>query len=965
MSSGCVQARPSFLPKRARRFGRAMIESDMSRKAALLGVLCCITPSMLHAQAREAAGRAASNADPAAVETEVDELTVTAGQKPRGSVVGDIPPEASFSAGDVRALGVSSVNELLEELAPQTASGRGGAPVVLLNGRRISGMGETRDIPTEAIARVEVLPEEVALKYGYTAEQKVVNIVLRQRFRAKTGEAGLSAPTAGGQASEQLEASDFRINRDGRFNFALRYQHSDALLESDRNLVSNDAGGPYGLTGNVTSATPGGEIDPALGALVGRPVTVSGVPAQATQGAATLADFASLGGAQDSGDVQDQRSLLPRTQQLSVNAVFSKPLTDKFSGTLNLSGTLSDSTALLGPARTLLTIPTGDPFSPFADDVALYRYRGDLGALEQNTRSGTGHLGFTVNGEVSSWRLSVTGNYDHGVTRTLTDRGVDATGLQAQLDALDPTFNPFGPLPFASFVTDRPRSVSDTGNIDLLLNGTLLHLPAGDISASVKLGSEGARLASETRRAGVEASDDLWRGTNKAQFNLDVPIAKRAAGVLPALGNLSANLNVALNSLSDFGELTTLGYGVTWSPIQPLSLVVSMTGQEGAPTMQQLGGPVIATPDARVFDFVRGETVDVTRLTGGNPNLAAEDRRVFKAQVTLKPPQVNGLTFVGTYLRTRIDDPIAAFPAATAEIEAAFPDRFVRDADGTLLRVDARPVNFARQESDQIRWGLNFSRQIGRPPPRTDRRAAQGGPGEGPPGAELLPGGPPPGERPPGAEPRMAGQTPEPGAAPAQGGPGFGGGFGGGRGPGGFGGGGFGPGGLGRGGGPGATRIQFAVYHTIHLREQVLIRDGLAPLDLLDGAALNAAGGQPEHEVEVQAGVTRRGLGARLSGNWRSATRVNAGASGAASDLRFSDLATVDLRLFANLAAQREWVAKYPVLRGMRVTLVVTNLFDAKMSVKDATGLTPINYQPDYLDALGRSVKVSVRKIFF
>ena len=112
---------------------------------------------------------------------------------PRGSVVGDIPPENTLDARDVRATGATSITELLDALAPQigSARGRGGeAPVLLLNGQRISGFRELRDIPTEAIQRVEILPEEVALKYGYRADQKVVNIVLRQRFRSTTAQVG-------------------------------------------------------------------------------------------------------------------------------------------------------------------------------------------------------------------------------------------------------------------------------------------------------------------------------------------------------------------------------------------------------------------------------------------------------------------------------------------------------------------------------------------------------------------------------------------------------------------------------------------------------------------------------------------------------------------------------------------------------------------------------------------------------
>src|SRR3546814_14420972 len=72
--------------------------------------------------------------------------------------------------------GVSSVEELLAAIEPITRSGRGrgsGRPVLLVNGRRISGFGAVRNIPPEAIAKVEVFPEEVALQYGRSEERRV------------------------------------------------------------------------------------------------------------------------------------------------------------------------------------------------------------------------------------------------------------------------------------------------------------------------------------------------------------------------------------------------------------------------------------------------------------------------------------------------------------------------------------------------------------------------------------------------------------------------------------------------------------------------------------------------------------------------------------------------------------------------------------------------------------------------
>ena len=162
-----------------------------------------VLPFAAHAQAQQQQPQSSTQGGSAALtETQSgapaddmgdEEEIVVVGQKARGSVIGDIPPEKTYDARDVRATGASNINELLDALAPEIGSARGrgaGAPVLLLNGQRISSFRELRDIPTEAIERVEILPEEVALKYGYAADQKVVNIVLRPRFRSTVAQIG-------------------------------------------------------------------------------------------------------------------------------------------------------------------------------------------------------------------------------------------------------------------------------------------------------------------------------------------------------------------------------------------------------------------------------------------------------------------------------------------------------------------------------------------------------------------------------------------------------------------------------------------------------------------------------------------------------------------------------------------------------------------------------------------------------
>jgi outer membrane receptor protein involved in Fe transport len=44
--------------------------------------------------------------------------------------------------------------------------------------------------------------------------------------------------------------------------------------------------------------------------------------------------------------------------------------------------------------------------------------------------------------------------------------------------------------------------------------------------------------------------------------------------------------------------------------------------------------------------------------------------------------------------------------------------------------------------------------------------------------------------------------------------------------------------------------------------------------------------------------------------------------------------------------------------------LSVDNVFDEKQKVRDAAGMTPVNYQPDLLDPQGRTFRISLRKLF-
>ena len=144
----------------------------------------------------------------------------------------------------------------------------------------------------------------------------------------------------------------------------------------------------------------------------------------------------------------------------------------------------------------------------------------------------------------------------------------------------------------------------------------------------------------------------------------------------------------------------------------------------------------------------------------------------------------------------------------------------------------------------------------------------------------------------------------------------------------------------------------------------MLVQRGGPALDLLNGDAIGSNGGQPRHELEGQAGYSNNGIGVRLSANWQSATDVNGGTLGNPQNLHFSSLGTLGVRLFGDLGQRLDLVKAHPWMRGMRVALAVDNLFDTRQRVTNASGTTPVAYQPDYLNPLGRTVRISIRKLF-
>jgi hypothetical protein len=782
-----------------------------------------------------------SEEDPTAGVDDEDaaEITVVARRDPT-AVIGDIPPENTLTSRDIRAYGASSVSELLQQLGPQLGSvrGRGGEqPVVLLNGRRISGFREIRDLPPEAILRLDILPEEVALKYGYSATQRVVNIVLRPRFRSTSARVQGSSPTSGGNSNGEADVTRLQIGQNSRTTLNAHAEGNSAITEDERLIQFSGTG-----------------VDP-------RPF----------------------------------RTLVGSQQLLRVGGTHNFGL-GKASATIDGQVQGQSGNSLLGPS--LITSGVG---------------------LDRDTSTLSGQLNFALNGNQDDWRWSMTGGYQAARTRTETDR--ETAALLA-----------YG---------DRARFTTQSGNVDAVLNGNLFKVPAGQVAVTLKAGADAQGIEGRTIRQGLATSTDFSRQSVNAGFSVDLPVSRRRSG-FDALGNLSLNVNGDVERLSDVGSLTTLGAGLSWSPVVPIQVIASFTRDEGAPTLNQLGEPQLLTPGSRVFDFVRNTTVIADVLSGGNGALSPDRRNVTKLGLTWKPWTNKDISLRADYSHTRSSNVISDFPGITQAVQDAFPDRIVRDEAGNLLRVDVRPVNLFRTSRDELRWGINFSKPLtsARPSQATIaafRRQFGVGPGGGGRPGATGDGAPPTGGQ-------GAAGGPSPGA---EGGPRGGGG--------GFRGGGRGGGGNFRQGG----RIQLSLYHNWIFRDDAQIGPGGPVLSYLDGE-LVSGGFRPRHRLEAEGGFFNNGLGLRASATWQNGGTVRSGTS----SLDFSPLAQLNLSAFANLGERPDLVLKHPWLRGVQLRAGVNNVFDSTQRVRDAAGGVPINYQPDLLNPTGRTFSISIRKLF-
>lgn len=617
----------------------------------------------------------------------------------KGQIDAAQAPVLTLNEAEIASYGASSLTDLLAALAPQTGSGRGrggGQPVILLNGQRIANFRELRNFSPEAIKRVEVLPEEVALRYGFPADQRVINFILKDNYSSRAVELDYRQPWAGGSSQLEIEGSLLQIAGPNRFNLTVSVGDTTPLTEAERPIIQ----------------TPGS------------------VPSVATD-----------------PDPAAFRTLIADARSFDLNTSWATGLGDKgqggslsFSGGINVADSLSlsglDLVLLIGPgvggATALRALPT---------------------PLEQANRSisAVGGAGLTTN--FGPWLFAATLDYTHAESVTLIDRRADTAALiNAALAGALPITGPLPTVQDAGF--DRAENNSERIESLLTLSGEPFRVPAGAAALTVKAGTTWIDFASEDSRSGT-GPVSLGRFRVQGGINLAVPLTSRREQFGAGLGDVTLNVSANLSHVSDFGAINDWSVGLTWAPTEKLNLQASYIANQEAPSISQLGAPLAQSFNVAVYDFTRGETVLVTVTGGGNPLLRAEEQRDLKFSANWQLPFLSNSNLIGEYFRNRSSNVTAGFPLLTPAIETAYAARVTRDGSGRLTAIDRRPITLASQSSERLRWGLNLSGTVGKAAPGPGAGMLGGGrPGGGGPGGRGPGAGPGGG---PGAGPRGPG----------------------------------------------------------------------------------------------------------------------------------------------------------------------------------------------------------------
>lgn len=576
--------------------------------------------------------------------------------------------------------------------------------LVLVDGRRVVGMGVTTTtpdpdiVPPAVIERVEILPDGGSAIYGSDAVAGVINFITRKNFEG----VDLSGHYGGAVDYRTADVNATAGHGWGSGSAYLSYNFSrhDALYGADRSYINMPQTTLAGIPFPVRSikCSPGNVQLIPSGTVYALPFTRgTAMPNTANQ-----------------CDESNVASFYPKEHRNSVFAGVSQDLSE--STKLDVRGYFMDrrqnsvlannvAEAFLGPAFFGLT---PSPFlaahsitgSPFEIQGVSFQW-GPTGAERTDIHLQTWGFAPTFTADLGAgWQLSALASY--GQSRTV------ANTLQANATVLTTAiatglFNPYDPA------ASDPRGLNAIDNWDdvgftrqrlintrIVVDGDVLTLPGGALKLAAgleynqeKFVSQTGTVVTGTQNTGYPGLTingaaiipaaaplpvvDLQRNVKAAFTEIAIPLFSKENRVT-GMEELTLSASGRYDDYSDVGSTFNPKFGFNYKPVDWVKLrgdwgksfvapsladnaQAAVTGFNWVQGLSFLLPPASLVASGQYPAPVPGQSVAV--ILGNAPNIQPQKAKTWSAGFDLAPPLVPGLNLSLTYWNIKYNDVIA------------------------------------------------------------------------------------------------------------------------------------------------------------------------------------------------------------------------------------------------------------------------------------------------------------------
>lgn len=630
-----------------------------------------LCPAALHAQTRApAAGVAVSE-----TAEQSPEIVVT------GTQLRGVAPVGSSVIGvgrsEIEAIGATTTNQILQ-LQPQVfnfgiadtqRNGTGGAgnityssainlrglspfaTLTLVDGHRVVPQGtlgaavDPSSIPTVMLERIDIVPDGASATYGSDAIAGVVNLIMRRKYEGL--EVGGRYGFADAYHESQANILAGRRWATGQITIGAEYSAHSRLSGLDRDFFQSDLRSRGGADNRSINCAPG-------------TITVNGINYAIPPGGVTAATAAQLQpNTVNKCDPIKNQDLIPGQRRYSVAATLDQSFGDRLRFFGDAYFTRRDYWRRAPFTSGPLTVTSANPFfvappgTNATSEVVNYWFGNQ--AIGNTWRDHGYSASYQMTGGLelklfSDWRLTALGTYGHDVDHAV-NVNIDASSpaVAAALASTNPAtaLNLFGPnnasvlQGIANNLFEAPgKSRQYVG--EAKLDGTLLHLPGGDVRAAIGYQRVTDKLVNGAILGTVQHPvlalgpfKHLDRTANAFYGELLLPIVGDE-NAMRGVQSLQVDLGIRTTHYTLVGRTTDPKVGVNWTVVPGLKLHGSYGKSFRAPGLTELVGPLravfvqnYATPNGPVLGYTLG---------GGNLGLKPETATTWSLGAEWSPP---------------------------------------------------------------------------------------------------------------------------------------------------------------------------------------------------------------------------------------------------------------------------------------------------------------------------------------